>query len=92
MDSLQEKLLKHGISFFDVLYCPHTKEDECDCRKPKTGMVDRFLKNNNVDIKNSWVIGDRLSDIEFAKNLGCKSVQIISLLTAANMIIHGELR
>lgn len=60
----------------DFLFCPHTPEANCDCRKPQTGLLDRFREMHLVDINSSWVIGDRLCDVEFAKNAGLRSVWI----------------
>ncbi|MEN9561354.1 MAG: Histidine biosynthesis bifunctional protein hisB : Histidinol-phosphatase [Candidatus Parcubacteria bacterium] len=65
----EEELAKHGIHFDYVFMCPHTDDDYCDCRKPKTGLVDSFLKNNPFDRKSSFMIGDRKTDGEFARNL-----------------------
>ncbi|OSM97108.1 bifunctional imidazole glycerol-phosphate dehydratase/histidinol phosphatase [Lonsdalea populi] len=59
-----------GIAFERVLICPHQPSDHCDCRKPKTALVDAFLKDNVMDSGNSYVIGDRETDIELAKNMG----------------------
>jgi imidazoleglycerol-phosphate dehydratase/histidinol-phosphatase len=58
-----------GIYFNKIFICPHTVEDNCLCRKPKTGLLRDFLKNNLIDRTNSWVIGDRESDRELANNL-----------------------
>ncbi|XBC44459.1 MAG: bifunctional histidinol-phosphatase/imidazoleglycerol-phosphate dehydratase HisB [Buchnera aphidicola (Schlechtendalia peitan)] len=59
-----------GIVFEDVLICPHKEQDNCNCRKPKVGMVKHWLRNNQLNKENSYVIGDRESDMELAKNMG----------------------
>ncbi|XBC39324.1 MAG: bifunctional histidinol-phosphatase/imidazoleglycerol-phosphate dehydratase HisB [Buchnera aphidicola (Nurudea shiraii)] len=59
-----------GIIFEDVLICPHEVKFDCDCRKPKVGLVKHWLSNNRLNKKNSYVIGDRNSDMDFAKNIG----------------------
>lgn len=59
-----------GIYFSDVFICPHRDSDQCNCRKPKTGLLDTFLQQNAIDRKQSWVIGDRQTDKELAQNLG----------------------
>ena len=63
-----------GVRFDGVYFCQHEKEDDCDCRKPKTGLLDSFLKNNPTDLRKSYVIGDRETDIRLAKNIDCKSI------------------
>lgn len=72
-----EKLLNsQGVFFDDVLICPHFEKDSCNCRKPLTGMVTKFLVNTNIDKERSYVIGDRDTDMKFAKNLDIKGIQI----------------
>lgn len=70
---------KNGIVISQVEFCPHSPSEDCNCRKPKTGMIDNILKNHNIDLKNSWLIGDKESDILCAKNAGIKnSIQVKS--------------
>jgi imidazoleglycerol-phosphate dehydratase/histidinol-phosphatase len=59
-----------GVVFEEVLICPHFPGDECDCRKPKVKMVERWLVEQALDKANSYVIGDRATDIELAANMG----------------------
>ena len=59
-----------GIMFDEVFICPHMPEDNCACRKPKTGLLDQWLKKTSFSKKCSWVLGDRDSDKELADNLG----------------------
>lgn len=62
-----------GIIFDDILICPHFLDDNCTCRKPKIKMIEPWL--NKIDIKNSYVIGDRDTDMELSKNLQIKGIQ-----------------
>ncbi len=73
---LSSSFNKKGIVIEKWLVCPHTPEEECMCRKPKTGMMDSLKKDYYFDFKNSFVIGDRDSDLLLAKNLGAKSILI----------------
>ena len=62
-----------GIKFDEVLIDRSMPEEKSACRKPDLGMVRHYL-NNNYDLINSFVIGDRMTDVQFAKNIGCKSI------------------
>lgn len=64
---------KEGIVISQVEFCPHSPETACECRKPKTGMIDSILKNFSVDLENSWLIGDKDADIQCAKNAKIKN-------------------
>lgn len=59
-----------GINFAEIFICPHLPEDNCQCRKPRTGLLDHWLRDNDFDKDNSWVIGDRETDRELAENIG----------------------
>jgi len=61
-------LYENGIEIKEVQYCPHTPEENCHCRKPETGMIDNILKKYPIDLEHSWMIGDKQSDIDLARN------------------------
>lgn len=73
-DVLMEKFEEQGIRFFDVCICPHLPEDLCECRKPQIGLVKDLIWECEMEPEKSWMIGDRDTDIEFAKNLAIRSV------------------
>ena len=64
---------KEGITISQVEFCPHSPEQICQCRKPKTGMIDNILKNFDIDLEHSWLIGDKEADIQCAKNAHIKN-------------------
>lgn len=65
-----------GITFDDVLICPHFPEDNCLCRKPKIGLVLDYLSDPKICRRHSAVIGDRESDLQLARNMNLKGIQI----------------
>lgn len=67
-----------GITFDEVFICPHWADDNCDCRKPKPGLLTKYLAANALDTNACAVIGDRGTDIELANALGLKGFQIDS--------------
>lgn len=70
---------KKDIIISQVQCCPHGPKDNCHCRKPNTGMIDAILKNHVIDLENSWLIGDKDSDIQCAKKAGIKhTIQVQS--------------
>lgn len=75
-DSVQQEMLarlrKRGVEISKTLICPHYPEENCDCRKPKTGL----FKDLQSIPENSIVIGDRESDIQLADNLGIKGIKL----------------
>ena len=82
---LLEILRTHQATIDAVFYCPHHPEmgaapyrRECDCRKPRTGMLVRAAAEFNVDLTQSFVIGDRMFDIQAGNNAGCTSILVLS--------------
>jgi histidinol-phosphate phosphatase family protein len=59
-----------------IYYCPHSKTDECDCRKPKPGMIIQAVKDLNIDISRSIMVGDKDTDIQAGQAAGCKTIFI----------------
>ena len=69
-----------------IYFCPHTPEFDCDCRKPKTGLLKKAIQNFNIDVKNSWLIGDNYSDINAAKKINCKFIKISTNSSLENAV------
>ena len=75
-DFLRELLASQGITFAAEFICPHTPADGCNCRKPKTGLLDDYLRAQPIDKQHSYVIGDRETDLELARNLGIRGIRV----------------
>src|ERR1051326_5341374 len=93
-DVVQKKLLKtltnEGIKFDDILIDRSFDKDNSPNRKPRTGMLKKYL-NGNYDLKNSFVIGDRVTDLQLAKNLGTKAILVRNDLNK-RMKVPAELK
>jgi len=74
-DLMMQVFTSQGIRFEEVLICPHLPADNCACRKPKTALVTRYLEDGVLDIANSYVIGDRATDITLAENMGIQGLR-----------------
>ncbi|MGL4671900.1 D-glycero-beta-D-manno-heptose 1,7-bisphosphate 7-phosphatase [Cetobacterium sp.] len=84
-NEMVKELKKHDIDILECYYCPHHPEKgldqykkNCDCRKPNPGMLLEGIKKYNVDIGNSFMIGDKKSDLEAGKKAGLKSILILT--------------
>ncbi|MEJ7692852.1 HAD family hydrolase [Daejeonella sp.] len=67
-------LLKRRTKIDDIFLCPHSKDEECLCRKPKPGMLLDAAKKHNINLSKSFIIGDRSSDIEAGTGAGCRAI------------------
>jgi len=65
-----------GIVFDEVFICPHLPDDNCGCRKPRTGLLTRFLAANDIDLDASAVIGDRQTDMQLADAIGIRGLLV----------------
>ncbi|MDH3532238.1 MAG: bifunctional histidinol-phosphatase/imidazoleglycerol-phosphate dehydratase HisB [Gammaproteobacteria bacterium] len=63
-----------GISFDEIFICPHLPDAGCECRKPRAGLLTRFLAETDIDMDNSAVIGDRQTDLELAARIGVRGL------------------
>jgi len=75
-DFLRALLGSQGIAFDAEFFCPHSPADGCECRKPRTGLLTDFLREHAPDPKQSFVIGDRDTDMQLAANLGLEGLRV----------------
>ncbi|HET6629156.1 MAG TPA: bifunctional histidinol-phosphatase/imidazoleglycerol-phosphate dehydratase HisB [Woeseiaceae bacterium] len=69
-------LASQGIRFDAVCICPHFPHDRCECRKPGAGLVRDYLDTHPIDRNASFVVGDRDTDLQFARNLGVTGLRV----------------
>ncbi len=75
------ELSESGIRISGVYYCIHRDEDNCSCRKPKIGLLEKALGEHNISkdtLANSFFVGDSIKDIETGKNAGCQTILVFS--------------
>ncbi|HKR11992.1 MAG TPA: HAD family hydrolase [Pyrinomonadaceae bacterium] len=84
-DQLQRDLLNGSAKLDAIYYCAHHPSvgeppyrHDCDCRKPKTGLIQHAARDFDIDTAASWMAGDRYSDVELAHNAGLRSAFLLS--------------
>ena len=71
-----EELSKRGAKINAIYYCPHHPNDNCDCRKPKIGMLKQAARDFGLNLNKCFIVGDKKLDVETGQNAGCTSVLI----------------
>lgn len=87
---MKYELQKYDCHIDAIYYCPHKPDENCLCRKPKTGLIDQAAKDYSIDMKSSWLIGDNESDINAARIAGIRAIMLktdSSLLEAVKQIL-----
>lgn len=79
--------LNNEFAHIDAFYyCPHLPSENCKCRKPKTGQIEQALSDFDIDLKNSWVIGDSESDMEVGRTMNCYTLKIDEKFNLSNAV------
>ncbi len=112
-DYLHNRLKEQGILITAEYFCPHhlgkgigEYKIDCNCRKPKIGMLEQAAENFDLNLEDCWVIGDNVSDIDAGKKAQCKTIHVLTgevktsinyanfvaydLIEAANYIINKD--
>lgn len=81
-DVINKKVLgviaSSGAEIIKTYVCPHGPDEDCDCRKPKPKMLQDAAREYDIDLGSSYMIGDRLSDVETGINAGTKTILVKS--------------
>ena len=84
-DKLQQDLAKEGARLDAIYYCPHHPEigespylKDCDCRKPRPGMLYKAEREHQIDLTASYVIGDKTLDIQVARSVGARGALVLT--------------
>jgi D-glycero-D-manno-heptose 1,7-bisphosphate phosphatase len=82
---LKELLAEAGVSLDGIYYCPHHPEigegdyrKKCNCRKPAPGMLKTAAREHDINLAHSFVIGDKISDVYLAHNVGAKGILVLT--------------
>jgi D-glycero-D-manno-heptose 1,7-bisphosphate phosphatase len=69
--NMQHAVAAHGGWIEDIYFCPHHPEENCDCRKPKPGMILQAQQQHRIDLSTAYMVGDSVKDMECAWNAAC---------------------
>lgn len=75
---LQQQIAQNGGEITAIYACPHTPEEDCDCRKPRPGMLFEATREHDIDLTQSYAIGDTSRDIAAGKTAGCRAILVLS--------------
>ena len=96
-DHMLALFASQGIGFDATFICPHLPEDGCECRKPRAGLLTRFLAETDIDLQKSAVIGDRETDMQLAQRIGVAGLLLgsdqqggLTWPAIVNLLCHGE--
>ncbi len=97
LDAMHDKLSNlvqlQGGRVDGIYYCPHGPDDNCQCRKPRTGLIDQIFMNFDAEPDQTWLIGDSLRDLQAGNDSGCKVALVLTgkgVNTQAKLINHPE--
>ena len=76
--SFLQRLRDQGAPADALYFCPHHPDDDCDCRKPKTGMIERAVRDLDLNLTGALVIGDKLADVRLGKNIGARTALVLT--------------
>jgi len=76
-DMMKNEIRSGGGLINDIFFCPHIPEDNCDCRKPRPGLIFQAQKAYSIDLKEAVMVGDSAKDIECARNAGCGTAVLV---------------
>ena len=85
---LQEILKDNNTSIDDFYFCPHIPDENCKCRKPNPGMLLKAVQEHDIDMSQSFMIGDSLTDIQAAEKAGCEGILLNQNQTLLELVIQ----
>lgn len=76
-EKMKKDLVLHGAHVDRIYYCPHHPDDGCACRKPGTLLIERAVEDLDIQLEDSYMVGDRLFDMEMARRTGTTAVLVL---------------
>jgi D-glycero-D-manno-heptose 1,7-bisphosphate phosphatase len=89
-ERISRELSAAGAGVDGYYYCAHTKQDECDCRKPLPGLLEQAAREHGLRLDRSFVVGDRYGDVELAHGVGGRGVLVLTGYGRGEYELHRE--
>ena len=77
-DKMMEMVFRHGGRIDALFFCPHTPDDDCNCRKPRTGMLEEIAARFHAELKGVPCVGDSLKDMQAADAVGAQPILVLT--------------
>ncbi len=87
-----KKIENAGGRIGSVNYCPHRTDENCGCRKPRTGLFKKAAGGRSINFKDTYFIGDGATDVEAGSKIGCKTILVLSGKTALEKVKEWEIK
>ena len=84
--SIQNNLKENSCNIDRFYFCPHTPNENCNCRKPKAGLLLQAIADFSINSSKSWMIGDCLTDIQAGEKVGCKTILIKNNMSFSDIV------
>ena len=88
--AFEAQLHKAGTGLDGIYYCPHVPKEGCDCRKPKAGMLRRASDELGIDLEQSWIVGDTITDLEAGWSVGARGALVKTGFGAGTLEFESE--
>jgi len=82
------QLSRNGARIDAIYVCPHHPDDNCPCRKPRTGLLKKAAKDFDISLKESYLVGDSTKDIQTGINAGCKTILVKTGYAGKDKLYH----
>ncbi|MCF8069647.1 MAG: D-glycero-beta-D-manno-heptose 1,7-bisphosphate 7-phosphatase [Desulfobacterales bacterium] len=90
-EKMCESISMDGGVIKDIFFCPHTPDDDCNCRKPEPGLINKACQKYDIDPSDSVMVGDSVKDIQCARNAGCGKAILVKTgngIESENILAH----
>jgi|TARA_B110000495_G_C23039038_1_gene621930 histidinol-phosphate phosphatase family protein len=84
--AIQNNLKQNSCNIDRFYFCPHMPNQNCDCRKPKSGLLLEAINDYSINSSKSWMIGDCLTDIQAGEKVGCKTILLKDNMSFSDIV------